>query len=97
MSVCRCIEYLRRLIDRAGRAAVRGIEHNFTSSLEHLDEALKDLHGLEVCLGASLPETRKHLEEARKHLKENRDSLAEEELLLAQWTAFREIRDKVCK
>jgi len=96
-SICGCIEYLRRLIDRASRAAVRGIEHNFESSLDHLDEALKELNGLEVCLGASLPETRRHLEEAKRHLKESRDSLAEEELLLAQWSVFREIRDKVCK
>jgi len=98
--VCECIEQLRQMISDSSDAIRFGIHHDFEKAKEYVRSARTNLRDLEICTEVPVPfgfeETRTELDKAHKALEEYKDVEAEEYLKMAQWTIFREIRDKVC-
>jgi hypothetical protein len=96
--VCTCINQLRTLVSHTSDAIRFGIRHDFGKATYYVEEAKRMLKELETCTTVPVPfeETRKELDRAMEALEEYKDVVAEERLKLAQWTIFREIRDKIC-
>ena len=99
--VCECIEQLRMVISHSSDGIMFGMRHDFETAKEHVRAVRDNLRALEICTEVPVPfgfeETRIELDKADKALEEFKDVEAEEYLKLAQWSIFREVREKVCK